>query len=465
MKHISLLTLVIFVCFIVFLIASSDENDKSVPPQFPLGQNVGSVEFDCVIELAAPDNQNRNVFFLRYQVSPTEIAYDIHWVEPAWQHVDFPYPPFGLSMYADDSQFILYSSWNDKRWEHTFHEKRPETFNFTLGNYFIESQRHYYSESLLGRVYAEDIGTITSRRSTYLDSRGLRALGNPVARSESRRELSINNFAFSADHLQFGVHLRKEPRQYKELVYWFSDNRLEKHVGHLRERVVPVGGFEIQVTSHDFPDGITITQLPAKYHEGDRGFEVFFADVEVGTETVNLPEKIEVRNSRITDIEIDEFGTEKEIVMFPRSFLRGATLSNYRHVEKMTTPATIGSIFLDAPFFDEEQKFRRLSIEYWLKKPDDVPDAIRQWYGDFADQCLDRYAVSEFFPDRLRLIHMAIISDLHTGNVERIEKQTFAMHLSELTDNGFQHIAVSSQEQFLDLCRQWDVPVHLPLIP
>ena len=261
------------------------------------------------------------------------------------------------------------------------------------------------------------------------------------------------------------MHLRKDPRQYKELVYWFSDNRLERHVGHLRERVVPVSGFEIQAKTNDFPDGVTITQLPAKYHEGDRGFEVLFADTEIGTQTVSLPQKIEVRNSRVTDVETDEDGTVKEVTKFPRSFLRGATMSNYRPVGKMTTAANIGTIFSDAPFFADEQKFRKLSIEYWLKKPEDIPDEQLQWFSNFAEQCLERYAVEESLHGRLRLIHQAIISDLFTGNIERIAEQTFAMHLSELTGNGFLDIAISSKEQFLDLCRQWDFPIELRACP
>jgi len=195
MKHIKLSLSVLFACLIVLLHAGSDEDSQPQNPPFPIGKNVGSVEFDCVIELVAPVTKERNVFFLRYQVSPKEIAYDIHWAEPAWLHVNFPYPPFGLSMYADDSHFIIYSSWNNKRWEHALPEKRPDVFNFTLGNYPIDEKRHYLSESLLARMYVKDIETITVK-GYEIDARVIPKSGSPVANSESRRGLRTNNFAF-----------------------------------------------------------------------------------------------------------------------------------------------------------------------------------------------------------------------------------------------------------------------------
>ena len=454
MKHINLLLFITLAGFIAILTAGSDsgENVQPATPLFSHGKNVGSVEFDCTIELVAPVTKERHIFFMRYQVSPKEIAYDIHWAEPAWQHVDFPYPPFGLSMYADESQFILYSAWNDRRWEHTRPETRPETFNFTLGNYPIDEQRHFYSESLLGRMYVDDIKTIVAGdRGT--DARGFTVVGSPVANSEARRGLRTVNFGIVDDCLFFEKSLSKNPKAYGELAYRFKGNRLERLSGHLRERVIPVGGFEIESKTDEFPEGITITQLPAKYHEGDRRFEALFADVEIGTQNVTLPQQISVWSSR------------KTLHNEARSFIRGATLSNFRPVEKMMTPANIGTFFSDTPYFDEEQKFRKLSIEYWLKKPEDIPEEQIQWFSDFAEKCLERYAVAESLPDRLRLIHMVIISDLHVGNLERIEKQLFSTHLSELTDNGFPEIASGSLLQFLDLCRQWDVSIQLPDCP
>jgi hypothetical protein len=443
MKYYKLSIFIVLICFVVAFRAGSEETMQTMP-RFPLGKNVGPVEFDCTIELVAPVTKELHAFFMRYQVSAKEIAYDIHWVEPAWLHVDFPYPPFGLSLYADDSRFIMYSSWNDKRWEHDRSDKRPDVFNFTCGNYPIDEQRHAYSEALLGRLFVGDIKTITSKEQKY-DTLGTLIFGHPVTHSESRRGLMTDSFGFSADMLFFGVNLRKNPQEYKEIVYHFEDNRLVRLVGHLRERTVPVSGFEIEAKTNDFPEGITITQLPAKYHEGDRSFKTLFTDMNIGTNNVTLPKKITIEKGKIND----------------RSFLREATLSTYRPVTKMTTPANIGTFFSDAPYFDEEQKFRKLSTAYWLKKPEDVSDEHIQWFRDFADQCLERYAGEKFLPDRLRLLHMAIVSDLHTNNIERIEKETFSLHLSELTDNGFSDAAAASIKQFLDLCKQWNISVQL----
>ena len=463
MKYITFSVFVLLACLVVIFRTSGDEaSQQPVKPQFPIGKNIGHVEFDCTIELAAPVSKKHHIFFMRYQVSPKTISYDIQWAEPAWLHVDFPYPPFGLSMYADDSLFVVYSSWNDKRWEHCRPEPYPVVFSYTCGNYSIDEQRHFLSESLLARLFVNDIKTIANEKTAF-DTRGVNGLvraGNPVDNSSTRRGLLTGSFGFSPDNLQFSVDL-EYPKEYKELSYRFSDNRLERLAGHLRERIVPVGGFEIHAKTNDLPKGITITQLPVKYHEGDREFKTLFTDVEIGMQNVTLPQKIEVRSSKVEKIETNENGSVKEIVRFERAFIRRATLSNYRHVEKMTTPKNMGAFFSGAPHFEEEQKFRKLSIEYWLKKPENVPDEQLQWFRDFADQCLERYAVEKSLSDRLRLLHMAIISDLHTGNIERVETETFPKHFSELTDSGFPHIASDSAEQFLNLCGQWGISVQL----
>jgi hypothetical protein len=286
MKYITFSVLVLLVSVVAVLHVGGDETSQQpATAQFPIGKNVGPVEFDCVIELAAPVTKERHIFFMRYQVSPKTISYDIHWAEPAWHRVNFPYPPFGLSMYADDSQFVIYSAWNDRRWDHTLPSECPGVFNFTCGNYPIDEKRHFFSESLLTRLFAEDISTIAVRRRS-----------TPLNNSELRRGLRVDSFATRPDYMQFGLGFTHSG--YKALVYYSIDNRLKRLIAGFRERTIPISGFEIEVISNDFPDGIKITQLPAKYHDGGRTCEVFFTESEINSKQLILPISISVKNTK-----------------------------------------------------------------------------------------------------------------------------------------------------------------------
>jgi hypothetical protein len=203
--------------------------------------------------------------------------------------------------------------------------------------------------------------------------------------------------------------------------------------------LVPVSGFEITARTTEFPNGLKITQLPAKYRKDNRSAIINFVDIKDNEATRKLPSRIEVN---------------KTVVKKP-NHLRDVTFHNYHITKEPIVPENLGKFFVNDPSFAEEQKYRLLSKQYWLKNKESIPQEDVEWLTGFSDRCLEKLQSETRLPYRLKLLSMSISSDLLTGNLTRIEQNTFKMYLAEIKKTGYETIEIEAKNQFNRLYKTW----------
>jgi hypothetical protein len=169
-----LLTFAVFFYTQVFRVCGDDSVDPQPDFKILLGKKIdGTMNFDCVVRLITPIAKTDNIFFIRYAVTSDAISYDIVWAEPSWEHLNFPYPPFGMSMYADKSQFLLYNTYNEVRWKKDIAHEHRGVFDSTCSNYPLEDAGFYYQSSLEQRLFLNDkrlfIESLQKRKNVLLE--------------------------------------------------------------------------------------------------------------------------------------------------------------------------------------------------------------------------------------------------------------------------------------------------------
>jgi hypothetical protein len=429
--------------------------------RLPVGRKIsGSIEFDCVVRINAPIAQTDSLFFIHYMVSADAIAYDIIWAEPSWEHLNFPYPPFGMSMYADKSQFLLYNAWNDVKWEKDISTERRGIFSNICNDYNIEDAGFAYQSAIEQRLFLADKPSFIKSTDHEIMKRYSKTLSVeqqiagyrynissllPIDR-KTKRDIKICLESALPKSVSFRL-LLENPRQYKEQSFSYdeSDN-LDSVYAVLWEETIPVTGFNIQVRTNKFPDGVFIRQIPALYRRGNRGVLVNFKNTNIGGESVDLPSKIWVHH-----------GTKfEQISARPKHVtLRNVTFDNYRRTPESVSHEKLGQHFTRDPFFMDEQKFRSLLVRYWLKYHEDTPQDDKYWLSNFGDYCLKRLNEESRLPHRLKLLYMSIYSDMMTGNVDRIHQQTLNLYQAELEKTGYKHIANIGRMQFDRIYQKW----------
>jgi hypothetical protein len=412
---------------------AGDAPPQSAPAPWPVGKAVGAVAFDGVIEEEAPFAGAKTLLFLEYTVSPRAMAYDIIWAEPCWKTIAFPCPPTGTSLYADDSNCVVRHALNDVEW-------RPEppagargTFMHTCGNYPLGDSSIAYREGRGRRLSVDDVPEFeAAARSKPFDS--------PLPDRPGRPPTRISGVVIEPESIGFYSQTER-PADRRQFLYSFGGGRLQSLLTESHEVTIPVGGFEIEAKTPEFTEGVIIDRLPARYHTDGRTVLVEFSPQSIGEVEVDLPERIRV-------------GTQRRELVGPNP-LRRAMMSNYRRLPEMPSADTIGSRFTRDPLFEREQIFRKLTAQYWNRPVADVDPADAAWLRIFADDCLELFRDEPRLPVRLKLLFMAIASDLMLGNDSRVDGESLPSYLQSLRDGGFGEIAEIAASQLADIRATW----------
>ena len=399
---------------------------------WPTGKPAGIVGFDCMVEEDSPLAGARAALFLEYAVSPEAIAYDIVWAEPCWGSIHFPGPPTGTSLYADDTRFVVRHALNDVEWKHSLPDAGRGVFTHTLGNYPIDEARFAFQEARARRLTTDDIPAFEeAARPGRVDASLPERPGRPTTR------VSVT---LAADRV--GFHARTAlPNEDRQFEYDFRNGRLTSILAGCFEIQVPVGGFRVEATTPEFPDGVVIDRLPARRHSGGRTAFVEFGPQSIDGVDVDLPSRIRV-------------GTQDRMPGGADP-LRRAVMSNYRALPRMPTAEEAGRRFTADPLFEREQAFRTLLAARWNRPVADLPAADAAWLRAFADDCLGMAREEARLPIRLKLLFMAIASDLIVGNDARADAEGLPAHDRTLREAGLDAIADLAGAQIADIRAGW----------
>ncbi len=418
---------------------AGDAPPQSAPAPWPVGKAVGAVAFDGVVEEDAPLAGAKTVMFLEYAVSPRAIAYSIVWAEPCWRAIHFPCPPIGTSLYADESSFVVRHALNDVEWRQSLPAEPRGRFMHTCGNYPLVDSRIAYQEARGRRLTVSDMPVLEASAGSGGLGDG-RWFGSPLPDRPWRPPTRISVSDIEPERLHFYFFtFRPDDRRLFE--YRLEKGRLKSILTECFEVKVPVGGFEIEAKTPEFPDGVVIEQLPARYHADGRTVLVDFSPQSIGDVEVDLPERIRV-------------GTQKRQFGGPDP-IRRVTMSNYRSLPEMPSADTIGSRFTTDPLFEREQTFRKLTAQHWNRPVVDVDPADAAWLRTFADDCLRMARAEPRLPIRLKLLFMAIASDLMVGNGASADAEGLPAHDRALREAGLGAIADLAAAQLADIRANW----------
>jgi hypothetical protein len=311
-------------------------------------------------------------------------------------------------------------------------------FQNTCNTYDMEDTGFSYTTFLRRMLCTKDIERLLNSKTSQQELH----FGNG-----NRKRMDIRLVDNRNDYVQFQLNVG-EPCRFFETGYWFSLGRLNRIAMQVPEISIPVAGFTIEAKSNDMPNGYLITQLPAKYHKGGRAFNVNFEEIVLGKFSVDLPKNIEVTTQQSPPPSDSS------------KLLRNARLFNYQLTSEPVSTSELGRRFLAAPFFQDEQKFRQLSVKYWLKPSDSIPEEDREWLVQFADSCCERLENENRISYKLQLLYMSMSSDLMCGNRVRIEN-SLLQYGTILREAGLEYIAEIGLQQFRDLWNSWnnsDIP-------
>ena len=409
---------------------------------WPVGKAVGAVAFDAVVEEDAPLAGEKTVMFLEYAVSPRAIAYSIVWAEPCWRAIHFPCPPIGTSLYADESSFVVRHALNDVEWRQSLPAEPRGRFMHTCGNYPLVDSRIAYQEARGRCLAVSDMPVLEASAGSGGLGDG-RWFGSPLPDRPGRPPTRISVSDVEPERIGF-FFFTFRPDDRRQFEYTLEAGRLKSILTESHEVTVPVGGFEIEAKTPEFPDGVVIEQLPARYHADGRIALVEFSPRSIGEVEVDLPERIRV-------------GTQKRQVVGPDP-LRRAMMSNYRSLPEMPSADMIGSRFTTDPLFEREQTFRKLTAQHWNRPVAAVDPADAAWLRTFADDCLGMAREEPRLPAKLKLFYMSIASDLMLGNNSRVDSESLPSYLQALRDGGFGGIAEIASSQVADIRANWGRP-------
>ena len=294
------------------------------------------------------------------------------------------------------------------------------------------------------RRVADRLGGMAMRDDFHLGMKtGPGSLGALLPERPGRRKTRISVTTMAADRIGFSV-LTAMPDEHRRFEYDFQSERLASVLAGVSEVRVPVGGFRVEAKTPEFPDGVIIDRLPARYRAGGRVTLVEFGPQSIEGIDLDLPSRI-----RVGTQDREPGGADP---------LRRATMSNYRRLPEMPSADTIGSRFTTDPLFESEQTFRKLTAQHWNRPVVDVDPADAAWLSTFADDCLRIAREEPRLPIRLKLLFMAIASDLMVGNGARADAEGLPAHDRALREAGLGAIADLAAAQVADIRANWGRP-------
>ena len=404
-------------------------SDADGVPLYPTGKKIDSeIQFDSVLVLNAPLSQTKIALIVRYYVSEDAIAYDLLWAEPAWMSINYPYPPFELTCYVDDSDFRLYAAPHRKSWNYPMGCSRG-VFTHIFNSYAIEDQRFAYTEYLATRLSANCF-------------RAMQENPNVHGASEKRLSNYMTNYEFSPN--QIGITRKEKYGQdennfiisEKQVNYFYQGKDLIRTETKMPEYLMPVSGFSINVTDANKND-YTLTGIPALYHRGDRTAVVEYKrQLDTLPPQVLLPSRISVHS-----------GTDNN------RLLRSAKLHNFTKIPRGTTASKKDNPTLfEVEFEKQDMIYRALSDKYWYVLPDSVSKEDAIWFTQFAEYCLTRINSTEDDLAKLKYINRFTLAQMLSGHYDQVTEMGIPQYLSAMNNAELNGIGLIGINNLIGLC-------------
>lgn len=392
---------------------------------YPVGKKIdGEIQFDAILTLNAPLSNSRIMLFVRYYVSNEAIAYDLSWTEPAWMSINFPYQPFQLSAKVNTSEFDLYSHIHDKTWNHALLNTSRGVFPHILNSYYIEDQRFTFIEYFVTRLNA----------TQYLDSQKSnqqQVYSNPLYPAYSSM-YSFSDGGIDVARVEtYGNGANETIISKKTVNYQAQDGKIETITANLHQYDTPASGFTVNVNSPR-QDGTTLTRIPATYHRGGRTSIVSFENVDFSEDTedmIQLPCSLYVYKTG----EMTKGAMRKAVFMNYKKLPLGTIANRER-----------GKAFLDSDFEILDKNHRQLANQYWYTDPAEVLSDDVEWLKNFSEVCMEKLGVEKVVCMRLKYINRKLLSEMLSGNHERIINCSLPLYFSTLNDNGLNEVAFVS---------------------
>ncbi|MDR1382868.1 MAG: hypothetical protein LBJ67_03330 [Planctomycetaceae bacterium] len=397
---------------------------------YPIGRNIDSeIQFEATVMLNTPISQTKTGMFLNYYVSPRDIAYEIVWTEPAWISINFPYPAFDLYGHITPSRYRLFAAPHQKKWDYDLSGSSRKVFTHVLNNYKIEDQRYAFIEYLVTRFTERDLFNVIENRLVKL---------RPIT-SFPRYSVFYN---ISPDCLNIKRTERYDEvaknviTSEKRLNYVYQNGQLEEIQAELAEHSIPAGGFTVNVQA---PKGkhYKLVRIPVVFHKGGRICTVsYFTEKKEFDFPIQLPQNIIVRNKNL------DVG----------DCLRWAKLSNYKKIPKGTVANTKELLaHFDSDFELLDKKYRELSLKYWYLPVSSVSQEDISWLRHFADICAEKFDKERSDARKLKYLNRWLLSDMLSGNIDRIVDISLPLYLSILKDNNLAEIELVGLSDLIHL--------------
>jgi hypothetical protein len=404
----------------------SDEYEK---PIYPVGKSIdGEIRFDATIMLNAPISQTKIGMFLRYYVSSHDIAYELIWTEPAWLSINFPYPPFDLYGHITLSNYHLFAAPHQKKWDYSLYGSSRGVFKHVLNNYQIEDQRYAFIEYQVTKFTEEDLFNVKENRLAKL---------RPI--TSFPQYSTFYNISQSSLNIKRTERYDKDIKNVitaeKNLNYVCQNGQLKEIQAELKEYSTPAGGFTVDVqTSNN--KRYKLSRIPVTFHKGGRICTVsYFTEKKEFGFPIQLPQKIVVK-SKNTDTD-----------------LRWAKLSNYKKIPKGTV-ANQKELLMQSFDYDFElldKKYRDLSLKYWFVPVSSVLQEDIDWLRQFANVSAKKFDGEKSDVKKLKYLNRWVLSDMLSGNTDRIVKISLPLYLSILRENNLGEIELVGLSDLIQL--------------
>jgi hypothetical protein len=417
--------------FILFVLLGINAFSKE-PNDFgyPTGKSIdGEVQFDATLILNSPVTQTKVVLFLRYYVSSQDIAYDLLWAEPAWMSVNFPYPPFDLYGRVNSSQFQLLATPHQKHWDNQLPDSSRGVFSHVLNSYQIEDQRFAFIEYLVTKLTKKDLLNVKENQLVKL--RPISAFPKYSARYDfSQDSLKINRTEVYDDSNQSTIVSEKI------LNYVYKNGSIDQIRAELKEYHAPAGGFTVDVKTKN-NQNYKLSRIPALYHKQGRICTVdYLTEKEEFAQPIQLPRNITVK-----------YGEPKS-----NTILRQARIYNYKKIPKGTVANQKEQLtHFDSDFESLDRKYRDLSNKYWYEQVSAVSQEDMNWLKQFADICKEKFDNEKSDVKKLKYLNRWLLSDMLSGNTNRIIERSLPLYLSILKNNNLEEIEFLGLSQLTEL--------------
>jgi len=403
-------------------------NGTTIKAIEPKGVNIGTLQFDAVLEMNYTYGPACEIAFARYWVSPEFYTVSVVWNEPSRiRHFGMA----SLTYHSTQANFRIYhEDYPDINRIHDKPLRKRPPFKWVAGGYHYDEPRFSETDALTRRVYVSDVKSIADPNRSSGDTIDMPVL---TRRTESGRALNRLKARVKGSTIESLELYNQKDRMLERLTYLYANKKsdtpmLRQLHGWLPQEPFVFGnvdGSEFKVTvnaSEPTERTYHFAGIEVSHHTGDRSCSVDYAPVDFNDQSVPLPAAVTVRHGQSNEV------------------IRTARIMNIKRVALDPNEAWEAARVFAGPSKQDKQ-FRALRKKYWEKYPSALESAdmnvVRQLarYFDERATSLDA-SMGERFKSFNSLLQVLDRMNQDEAAFER----HYRSYLSLLKDNHFYHM-------------------------